>query len=165
MNTHTCACMHLASSASPSPLSCVTAMDQLTRPTRTTGCSFRASSRSCQWFSQTSTSTWEGTRSASAAGEPPILAERRWGREGRGGEGRGGKCGEFAFHLCLLQVHQSCHLEVDGRTQHHWTVRPTGAVLRHTVSACSELAVAEQILSPVAPSEAPTMCMCVVCSL
>ena len=71
-------------------------MDRLTRPILTTGCSWRVSSRSCQRSSQISTSTWEGTRSASAAGEPRCGG---WGgeggREGReGGERRGGEGGE-----------------------------------------------------------------------
>ena len=67
----------------PLSLLCVTAMDRLTRPILTTGCSWRVSSRSCQGSSQISTSTWEGTRSASAAGE-----------SGCGGEGEGCEGGE-----------------------------------------------------------------------
>ena len=44
---------------------------------------------------------------------------------------------KFSFHPFLLQVYQSCHLEVDGAAQHHWTVQSAGAVLRHTVGADS----------------------------
>ena len=69
----------------PPLLPVCTAMDRLTRPIRATGCSLRVFSRSCQWSSQTSTSTWVGTRSATAAGEPDVEGKR----EGEGiGEGR-----------------------------------------------------------------------------
>ena len=125
-------------------LLCSAGMDRLTQPILTTGCSSRVSSRSCQWSSQTSTSTLEGTRSATAAGESSQGGEgegRGWEEEegeGEGGLRRGCEVLKFSFHPILLQVYQSCHLEVDGAAQHHWTVRSAGAVLRHTVGADSQ---------------------------
>ena len=82
-----------ASPVPPSSPPVCSATDQLTLPTRTTGCSFRVSSRSSLRSSQTSTSIWEGMKSVSAAGESANWEGR--GREGRvkrrGERGRGGE--------------------------------------------------------------------------